>query len=40
MVLGTIGNGSTRLIVDTGSSDHILTTEMAERWALRPSPAR
>lgn len=38
MVQATIGGEATRLILDTGSSDHILTVELAGRIGLQAQP--
>ena len=38
MVVGIIGDRSTRLILDTGATDHILTTDLAARLGLDMSP--
>ena len=38
MVHATVGDAPTKLIVDTGSSDHILTVELAERVGLALEP--
>ena len=38
MVAATVGGEATRLIVDTGSTDHILTIELANRVGLRAEP--
>ena len=35
MVHATVGGEATRLIVDTGSTDHILSIELANRVGLR-----
>ena len=38
MVHATVGGEATRLIVDTGSTDHILFIELANRVGLRAEP--
>lgn len=38
MVHATVGGEATRLILDTGSSDHILTVELAGRIGLQAQP--
>ena len=38
MVHATVGGEATRLIVDTGSTDHILSIELARRVGLRAEP--
>jgi Aspartyl protease len=38
MVHATVGGEATRLIVDTGSTDHILSIELANRVGLRAEP--
>ena len=38
MVAATVLGEATRLIVDTGSTDHILTKELADRVGLRADP--
>jgi hypothetical protein len=38
MVMAVVGGESTRLILDTGSTDHILTVELAERVGLAAEP--
>jgi len=38
MVHATVGGEATRLIVDTGSTDHILSIELANRVGLRTEP--
>ncbi|HKO34414.1 MAG TPA: retropepsin-like aspartic protease [Candidatus Limnocylindria bacterium] len=38
MVHATVGGEATRLIVDTGSTDHILSIELAKRVGLRAEP--
>src|SRR5918996_462259 len=38
MVMAVVAGESTRLILDTGSTDHILTIELAERVGLAAEP--
>jgi Aspartyl protease len=38
MVETTVADVATRLIVDTGASDHVLTTELVERTSVRMVP--
>lgn len=39
MVAATVRRVATRLILDTGSTDHVLTKELIDRVGVKPSPA-